>query len=96
MREILLPRALDISVVRAVAAEILDALTLGELTLDASAVTKLDAAGLQLLCATVASARANGARVTWKGVPPALETGAHTLGLTEALDLSQARLQENR
>ena len=96
MREIVLPRSLDISIVRVVAAEILDALALGELTLDAGAVAKLDAAGLQLLCATMAAARASGTRVEWKGVPPVLETGASTLALTEALGLPGAHAREDR
>ncbi|HET7506625.1 MAG TPA: STAS domain-containing protein [Kofleriaceae bacterium] len=96
MREIVLPRSLDITVVRTVAADLLDALAGGELMLDASLVGKLDAAGLQLLCATVVTARASGARVEWKGVSPTLEAGAHTLALADTLGWSRARTQENR
>jgi len=96
VREILLPRCLDISVVRAVAAELQDALRPGELTLDASAIVKVDAAGLQLLCATMVAARARGAQVRWKGVPPALANGARTLARGVALDLPGSPAQEIR
>ncbi len=87
MREILLPRSLDISAVRAVATELQDALAVGEVTIDATELTKLDAAGLQLLCAASAAARAAGAPVTWKAVPPVLADGARTLALTASLGL---------
>ena len=96
MREILLPRSFDIAVVRAVAAVILNALALGDLTLDASEVTKIDAAGLQLLCAAVAAARTGGAAVAWKGVPSVLADGARILALADALDLPRAPPQERR
>lgn len=89
VREILLPRSLDIGVVRTVATEILHALTAGELTLDASAITKVDASGLQLLCAATEMARTAGGRVAWKGVPAALTEGAKTLALAETLGLPQ-------
>jgi len=87
VREIQLPRSLDISAVRAVATELQDALAVGELTIDASALDKLDAAGLQLLCAAASAARAAGARLTWKAVPPVLTDGARTLALTASLGL---------
>lgn len=95
MHEILLPRCLDITVVRTVATELLSALTPGELTLDVSAVVKVDAAGLQLLCATMVAARARGAQIRWKGVPAALVDGARTLALGAALELPDAT-QETR
>lgn len=96
MREILLPRCLDISVVRTVAAELGDALRLGQLTLDASAIQKVDAAGLQLLCAAMTMARAQGSEIRWKGVPAALLAGAHTLALAASLGLAEAHAQEIR
>ena len=94
MREILLPRCLDISVVRTVAAELQGSLLPGELTLDVSSIVKVDAAGLQLLCATMVAARARGITIRWKGVPAALTDGARTLGLGAALDLARPRTQE--
>ena len=81
--------------VRTVAAELADSLRLGELTLDASAIMRVDAAGLQLLCATMTAARAQGTEVRWKGVPPVLLDGARTLALSAALGLA-ARAQELR
>ena len=87
VREILLPRSFDIAAVRTVATQIQDAIVLGELTLDASELAKIDAAGLQVLCATMTAARASGARVAWKGVPAVLTEGAHTLALADVLGL---------
>jgi anti-anti-sigma regulatory factor len=93
VREILLPRALDISVVRTIATEISHALATGPLALDASAVAKVDACGLQLLCAAMAMARATGQRVSWKSVPAALLEGARTLALVETLGLPHERTE---
>lgn len=91
VRVILLPRSFDIATVRTVATEIQDALAAGELTLDATETTKVDAAGLQVLCAAMATARSTGTRVVWKNVPAALRDGARTLALDSALDLQEAR-----
>ncbi len=87
MREIVLPRCLDMAAVRAVATEILDAFAVGELTFDGSCVAKLDAAGLQLLCAAAVAARAAGSQISWKAVPTLLTDGARTLALCDALGL---------
>lgn len=91
-----LPRSLDIAAVSGLSNELLHALSLGAVTLDAGAVVKLDAAGLQLLCAAVAHARTSGAKLEWTNVPAVLEDGARTLALTEALGWSGAPSQENR
>ena len=96
MREILLPRCLDVSVVRTVAAELEDSLRLGELTLDASAIEKVEAASLQLLCAAMTAARAQGTEVRWKSVPAVLIEGARTLALAASLGLPGTRRQEPR
>jgi ABC-type transporter Mla MlaB component len=90
-----LPRALDIAAVTTVAAELERALALGELTVDASAVVKVDAAGLQLLCALAMTAHGHGTKLTWKNVPAVLEAGARTLALTDALGWARTRSQEN-
>lgn len=87
MREILLPRSLDISAVRSVATELQAALAVGEVTVNASELTKLDASGLQLLCAVAIAARTSGTRLVWKAVPPVLTQGARTLALTDSLGL---------
>jgi anti-anti-sigma regulatory factor len=94
--EIVLPRSFDISAVRGVATELLDALAAEPLTLDAGAVHKIDAAGVQLLCATVAAARAHGTPVVWKAVPGALTEAADTLALGAALGLPDPARQEDR
>jgi ABC-type transporter Mla MlaB component len=96
VRKIALPGSLDIAIVARVATEIQDALRLGGLAFDAGAITRLDAAGLQLLCAAVAAARSQGVPVDWVDVPRALADGARTLALTEALALPPSGSQENR
>jgi anti-anti-sigma regulatory factor len=95
VREIRLPRSFDIAVVRELASDI-RAASLDGLTFDASAVVKVDAAALQLLCATAVAARAQGARIGWKNVPAVLVAAVQTLALESVLDLSTARSQEAR
>ena len=96
MREIVLPRVFDITAVTAVASELVSALAAGEITVDASVVTKIDAAGLQLLCAAAVSARASQTPVVWRGVPSVVEQGAHTLALGDTLGWPRTSPQENR
>jgi ABC-type transporter Mla MlaB component len=91
-----LPRSLDIAAVTVVAAELARGLALGDLTVDATAVVKVDAAGLQLLCALAITARGDGTRIAWHGVPAVLEDGARTLALTDALGWARPPAQENR
>ncbi len=93
---IALPRNLDIAAVSTIAAELARELALGDLTLDASAVVKVDAAGLQLLCALAVTAKNLGTGLAWQQVPPVLEHGARTLALTDALGWARTRSQENR
>lgn len=87
MNPLALPGAFDISAVTVAAAGLIEALAGGELAIDGRAVTRIDAAGLQLLCAAVATARTTGRRVRWVGASPVLVAGAATLGLTAALEL---------
>jgi anti-anti-sigma regulatory factor len=57
------------------------------LALDAADVVQIDTAGLQLLVATVATARRNGVACEWTGVSPCLRDASRMLGLEEALGL---------
>ena len=91
-----LPRSLDIAVVTTLATELERALAGGDLTVDASAVVKLDAAGLQLLSALAIAARRLGTQLIWKHVPAVLEAGARTLALTETLGWADRAAQEAR
>jgi anti-anti-sigma regulatory factor len=95
VREIRLPRSFDITVVRELASDI-RATSLAGLTFDASAVVKVDAAALQLLCATAVAARAQGAQIGWKNVPAVLVDAVHTLALGSVLDLPTAHSLETR
>jgi ABC-type transporter Mla MlaB component len=59
-------------------------------TLDASAVTRIDTAALQLLAAFVRARQAKGRTVVWQGVPACIEAAAQCLGLTAALAVARA------
>jgi len=91
-----LPRSLDIAAVTTLAAELESALACGALTVDASAVVKLDAAGLQLLCAVAIAAQRLGVQLTWQSVPTVLQAGARTLALSSALGWRHLPAQEAR
>jgi ABC-type transporter Mla MlaB component len=56
-------------------------------TLDVSALQRIDTAGLQLLAAFVRDRRTAGRTVTWRGQASALTTGAGILGLRDMLEL---------
>jgi ABC-type transporter Mla MlaB component len=56
-------------------------------TLDVSAVQRIDTAGLQLLAAFVRDRRTAGRAVAWRGRASALETAADLLGLRAMLEL---------
>jgi anti-anti-sigma regulatory factor len=94
VRTICLPRSLDITVVHTISGELVTAIAMGELTLDAGSVTRLDAAGLQLLCAAAAAARKQGVAIRWKDVPAVVLEGARTLALTASIGLPSAATQE--
>jgi anti-anti-sigma regulatory factor len=63
-----------------------DALLVGPLELEACDVTRVDAAGLQLLCAAALAARASGG-IVWRNPSTALTVGARLLGLAPTLGL---------
>ena len=94
MRSVSLPGSFDITSVTAVRGELLDAVRAGDLVLDASAVTRIDAAGLQLLYAAVTEARSRGVRVSWAGASASVRDGARILGLAAALALPGAAATE--
>lgn len=56
-------------------------------TLDVSALQRIDTAGLQLLAAFVRDRRTAGRAVAWRGRASALETAAGLLGLRDMLEL---------
>jgi ABC-type transporter Mla MlaB component len=56
-------------------------------TVDVSALQRIDTAGLQLLAAFVRDRRTAGHAVTWRGRAPALEAAAGLLGLHTMLEL---------
>lgn len=82
-----LPEAVDITA-EALAAALRDAAAAGELELDATAVRRVDAAGLQLLYAAAVAVRARGGEVRWQAVSHTLHEGARVLGLCAALGLA--------
>jgi phospholipid transport system transporter-binding protein len=56
-------------------------------TMDVTALQRIDTAGLQLLAAFVRDRRTAGLAVQWRGRAPALETAAGLLGLNDMLEL---------
>ncbi|HXS22217.1 MAG TPA: STAS domain-containing protein [Steroidobacteraceae bacterium] len=59
----------------------------GPVTLDVSALQRIDTAGLQLLAAFVRDRRTAGRVVQWRGSADALAGAAGLLGLTDMLEL---------
>ena len=59
----------------------------GPVTVDVSALQRIDTAGLQLLAAFVRDRRTAGRAVEWRGQAPALQAAAGLLGLTDMLEL---------
>ena len=61
----------------------------GPVTVDVSALQRIDTAGLQLLAAFVRDRRTAGRVVEWRGSADALAGAAGLLGLTDMLELSR-------
>jgi ABC-type transporter Mla MlaB component len=57
------------------------------ITLDITALQRIDTAGLQVLTAFIRERTAHGRTVEWRGISPALRSAAHLLGLTSLLEL---------
>ena len=57
------------------------------ITLDITALQRIEAAGLQVLTACVRERTGNGHTVDWPGTAPALTSAAQLLGLTSLLGL---------
>jgi anti-anti-sigma regulatory factor len=62
----------------------------GPVVLDATQVTRIDTAGLQMLCAFVRDAQASGMVVQWRQPSPALENAARLLNVRTCLALPVA------
>lgn len=60
----------------------------GPVTVDVTALRRIDTAGLQLLAAFVRDRRTAGRTVTWRGRAPALAAAAGLLGLEGMLELA--------
>jgi len=59
----------------------------GTVTVDISAVQRVDTAGLQVIAAFVRERASNGRQVQWRGNAPALSAAAQLLGLDALLKL---------
>jgi phospholipid transport system transporter-binding protein len=59
----------------------------GPVTMDVTALQRIDTAGLQLLAAFVRDRRTAGRSVAWRGRAAALEAAASLLGLNGMLEL---------
>jgi ABC-type transporter Mla MlaB component len=58
-------------------------------TLDITALQRIDTAGLQVITAFVRERAAHGHTVEWKGTAPVLANAARLLGLTSLLRLAE-------
>jgi ABC-type transporter Mla MlaB component len=67
-------------------AKLLDASAI--VTLDISAVQRIDTAGLQVIAAFVRERESRGRQVQWRGQAPALSNAARLLGLSQVLRLA--------
>ena len=76
----------DASTLKAGLARLLD--DSGVVTLDVSAVQRIDTAGLQVLATFVRERESRGRQVEWHGTAPALSAAAKLLGLSSLLKLS--------
>jgi ABC-type transporter Mla MlaB component len=86
--EIVLKGMLDVGETRAVYGRLGEALTRAlPVELRAQELERIDTAGMQLLIAFVRAAREHGLQPSWRGISPALTSGAQLLGLSEALEL---------
>ena len=63
--------------------------------IDASAVERVDAAGLQLLCAFVRDAASSGREIRWSGITGALAASARLLDLHNLLDFPNDDIDPN-
>ncbi len=68
-------------------AHLLQALPATDVVLDASALTKIDTAGVQLLLAFVRDRKRAGVRTRWEAVPDSIRLAAQRLGLSAELQL---------
>jgi ABC-type transporter Mla MlaB component len=59
----------------------------GMVTLDISAVQRIDTAGLQVIATFVRERESHGRQVEWRGTAPALSAAAKLLGLSSFLKL---------
>ncbi len=75
----------DASSLKAHLAKLLD--DAGTVTLDISAVQRIDTAGLQVIAAFIRERESQGRRVEWRGHAPALWNAAELLGLGDLLKL---------
>jgi ABC-type transporter Mla MlaB component len=62
----------------------------GVVTLDISAVQRIDTAGLQVIATFIRERESHGRQVEWRGTAPALAAAAKLLGLSSLLKLPSA------
>jgi len=62
-------------------------------TLDISAVQRIDTAGLQVIAAFIRERESHGRQVQWRGHAPAIATAARLLGLGALLKLPPAEVE---
>jgi len=82
---LVLPETLDITA--SDFAGVLRDVTERDVVIEGSGVGRVDAAGIQLVCAFVASVRARGGTVAWSSASPALSEAVRLLAVGSAVGL---------
>lgn len=86
----------DISTVRTLHGALSEALESGApIEIDGSSVVRVDAAGLQLLCAFVKDATTYGRKISWVGPTQAFADAARFLRVDDQLGLPESRPAES-
>lgn len=89
MNKVTLTENLDVSAVRALHAQLGSLLTRGApVVLDGSAVSRIDAAALQLMVAVFTRAAAYGIPVQWQAPSAAVTSAADLLGVSRHIGLN--------
>ena len=88
---IVLPVELDVERVEELRDALVRALAAPAIALDGTQVQRIDAAGVQLLCALVLAAERRGVALTWTAVSPTLVTGVALHGVAGVVRLDGVR-----
>ena len=88
------PAKIGIANAQAFRTQLLEVAAEGPVAVDASGVSHIDAAGIQLLLAFTRGLEAQGRSWSWDGLAPAVQRAAENLGLTQTLKTAPSASEE--